>query len=232
LYAFLLQQARASATTRMIPPERLQRKEAPLRPYELMTILAPDVPEDELAPALDTIGGYLTDAGATIVHVNRESPWGRRRLAYSIRYAGRDVRDGFYTLWYFDAEPQTIVEIEREIRLNDRIIRHMVVALEKQYEVIIVEPSDEEGEEGAERAAPTASEETGEASAAGEPTAESTAEAEVPEATADPEASEAASEAEVPEATDEAAPEAEVPEVTAESIDAEVPTEAEDAAEE
>lgn len=169
-----------------------------MRPYEMMTILAPDVPEEELAPALDTIGGYLTDAGATIVHVNRESPWGRRRLAYSIRYAGRDVRDGFYTLWYFDAEPQAIAEIEREIRLNDRIIRHMVVALEKQFEVIVVEPSEEEGAEGA---APAASAEAGEAPAAEEGATESTTEAEVPE-------------------------------VTAESIDAEVPTEAEDAAEE
>ena len=185
-----------------------------MRPYEMMTILAPDVPEEELAPALDTIGGYLTDAGATIVHVNRESPWGRRRLAYSIRYAGRDVRDGFYTLWYFDAEPQSIVEIEREIRLNDRIIRHMVVALEKQFEVIIVEPSEEEGEEGAEAVSPAVAEEVVEALEI----------AEVVEAVATAEA--------VDEAIAEATIEVEVPEVTAESIDAEVPTEAEDAAEE
>ncbi|MGH2550329.1 MAG: 30S ribosomal protein S6, partial [Thermomicrobiales bacterium] len=77
-----------------------------MRPYELMTILAPDVPEDELTPAIDTIASYITRFDGTITAINRESPWGRRRLSYPIRYQSRDVRDGFYVLWYFEAEPE------------------------------------------------------------------------------------------------------------------------------
>ena len=115
-----------------------------MRPYELMTILAPDVPEDELAPSLDAIGAYITSTGGEIVHISRESPWGRRRLAYSIRYESRDVRDGFYTLWYFDAEPQAIANIERELRLNDRVIRYLTIARDKQFELIIEEPDVDE----------------------------------------------------------------------------------------
>jgi ribosomal protein S6 len=98
-----------------------------------MTILAPDVPEDELTPAIDTIASYITRFDGTINAFFRESPWGRRRLSYPIRYQSRDVRDGFYVLWYFEAEPEAIALIDREIRLNDLIIRHLTIALDKPF---------------------------------------------------------------------------------------------------
>jgi len=185
-----------------------------------MTILAPDVPEDELAPSLDAIGAYITTAGGEIVHISRESPWGRRRLAYSIRYAGRDVRDGFYTLWYFDAEPQAIATIERELRLNDRVIRYLTTVLEKQFELIIEEPEPEE-------AADAASE--GEASVK-ELVEDTAAEAEVEvaeEVVAEEIVEEVAAEIEA-----DAAGEADIPEAEAEAIDGEIATEPEDAAKE
>jgi small subunit ribosomal protein S6 len=200
-----------------------------LRPYELMTILAPDVPEDELTPTLDAIGAYITATGGEIVHISRESPWGRRRLAYSIRYAGRDVRDGFYTLWYFDAEPQAIANIERELRLNDRVIRYLTIALEKQYVHIIEEPPVEETAGAAtdgEAAADAQGEATGEISAEG---TEAVAEVEAAVEVADEVEAETAAEV---EAEPEVAGEADIPDAEAEAIDAEVPTEPEDAAKE
>ena len=152
-----------------------------MRPYEMMIVLAPDIPEDELDPTIDTIESYVTRFGGEVIAINRDSPWGRRRLAYPIRHAGRDVRDGFYALYYFDVEPTAITEIEREIRLNDRIIRHMIIALEEQ--VTILPPVEAEGEtEGeataeaeapavAETAAPEAAEATAEEARAEEPAA-------------------------------------------------------------
>jgi small subunit ribosomal protein S6 len=205
-----------------------------LRPYELMTILAPDVPEDELTPTLDAIGAYITATGGEIVHISRESPWGRRRLAYSIRYAGRDVRDGFYTLWYFDAEPQAIANIERELRLNDRVIRYLTIALEKQYVHIIEEPPVEETAGVAadgEATADAPSEASGEIAAAEETeavadvVAETEAEVEVAEEVEAEAATEVEAEAGV-------AGEADIPDAEAEAIDAEVATEPEDAAKE
>jgi small subunit ribosomal protein S6 len=189
-----------------------------LRPYELMTILAPDVPEDELAPSLDAIGAYITTSGGEIVHISRESPWGRRRLAYSVRYAGRDVRDGFYTLWYFDAEPQAIATIERELRLNDRVIRYLTIALEKQFELIIEEPEPEE-------AAGAATDDEVEEAAVEEFVAVAVAEAEI-------EAVEEVAEDVATEIEAEAAGEADIPEAEAEAIDGEIATEPEDAAKE
>jgi small subunit ribosomal protein S6 len=96
------------------------------RKYELMTIISPDVAEDELSAMIDRVGGYITTAGGTISETLRESPWGRRRLAYAVRHAGRDVRDGFYTVYHFEAQPGAITDIERELRITDQVMRFLV----------------------------------------------------------------------------------------------------------
>ncbi len=96
------------------------------RTYELMTVLSPDVPEDDITGILDAISGYVTDAGGTVQEVLRDSPWGRRRLAYAIRHAGRDVRDGFYTLYHLELLPNRVADVERELKLNTQVIRYLV----------------------------------------------------------------------------------------------------------
>ena len=96
------------------------------RNYELMTVFSPDVPEDEIQGTIDRVVGYITTVTGAMVGINRDSPWGRRRLAYPIRHAGRDVRDGFYTLYHFQVAPHRIEDIERELKLNDRVIRYLL----------------------------------------------------------------------------------------------------------
>jgi len=96
------------------------------RTYELMTIFSPDVAEDEIQATIDRVVGYITGASGEHVDVNRDSPWGRRRLSYAIRHASRDVRDGFYTLYHFEIRPHRVIDIEREIKLNDRIMRYLL----------------------------------------------------------------------------------------------------------
>jgi small subunit ribosomal protein S6 len=91
-----------------------------------MTVFSPDVPEDEIQGTIDRVIGYITTATGEVVNVNRDSPWGRRRLAYAIRHASRDVRDGFYTLYHFSVAPDRVEDIERELRLNDRVMRYLV----------------------------------------------------------------------------------------------------------
>lgn len=96
------------------------------RTYELMTVLSPDVPEDDITGVLDAISGYVTDAGGTVQGVQRDSPWGRRRLAYPIRHAGRDVRDGYYTLYHLELAPSRVADVERDLKLNTQVIRYLV----------------------------------------------------------------------------------------------------------
>lgn len=129
----------------------MRQYQAEPRTYELLTILSPDVADDDLKGQLDAIAGYVATAGGEVTDVSRESPWGRRRLAYSIRHAGRDVRDGYYTLFHLRLEPRRVVEIERDIKLNDSIIRHLIT---------LYEPTPSDGSEvpaaGGDQPAPTA----------------------------------------------------------------------------
>lgn len=98
------------------------------RTYELLTILSPEVPEEEIADAIERISGYVTSVGGTLEETVRESPWGRRRLAYPIRHGGRDVRDGFYTLFRLNLGPERVEEMERELKLNTQVMRYLVTS--------------------------------------------------------------------------------------------------------
>lgn len=100
------------------------------RQYELMTILHPEVSEEDLPGALERVAGYVTNAGGTIEETLRESPWGRRRLAYPIRHGGRDLRDGFYTVYHLHLPPHLVDEVERELKLDERIIRYLWTSYE------------------------------------------------------------------------------------------------------
>jgi small subunit ribosomal protein S6 len=111
-----------------------------------MIIVAPDVSEDELPGVIDRVGGFITTAGGNVTDTLRESPWGRRRLAYAIRHGGRDVRDGFYTVYHFDAPPPAIADIERELLLTDQVMRFLVTHFTPQP----ISAQPEEETEGAE----------------------------------------------------------------------------------
>ena len=100
------------------------------RKYELMTILHPDVAEESLQGELDRISGFITGAGGELFETLQDSPWGRRRLAYPIRSGGRDVRDGYYTVWRFTLGPTQVDDLERELKLDTQLIRYIVLSWE------------------------------------------------------------------------------------------------------
>ena len=97
-----------------------------VRDYELMVVLHPELSEEDLVTEVEFIEGHITAQAGSLRLTNREAPWGRRRLSYPIRHASRDLRDGVYVLIYFTAESTALVEIEREIKLDDKIIRYLL----------------------------------------------------------------------------------------------------------
>ena len=119
----------------------LLRTDPSARFYELMAISVPDGTPEELIETSDSISGYIVAAGGRVLRSSNESPWGRRRLAYPIRNESTDLRDGFYTLYHFEIEPNRIEDIEREMRLNERIIRHLLLQLDS--EPIFVEEDED-----------------------------------------------------------------------------------------
>jgi small subunit ribosomal protein S6 len=110
----------------------LREQERAPRKYELMTILHPEVADESLPAELDRIQAYITAIGGELIESLRDSPWGRRRLAYPIRSGGKDVRDGYYTVWHFNLSPNLVTELERELKLNTQVIRYLVVTWEQK----------------------------------------------------------------------------------------------------
>ena len=182
-----------------------------------MAILLPDLADENLTGAIDRVSGYISAESGTIKEILNDSPWGRRRLAYTIRYNGQDYRDGIYVIWHFDLEPSRMNEIERELKLDTRVIRYLVVhddpkwnspAEREQQRTAAEAAAAGPGEEAAAPASPQAP--AGSTTDTGAPVAEA-AEAPVAEAAEAP----VADVAEAPVAEPAEAPLAEVAEVPA-----------------
>ena len=90
-----------------------------MRQYEMMIILDPSLEERTVQPSLDQFLKVVTTAGGT---VDKVDVWGRRRLAYEIDKKS----EGIYTVIELKAEPDTVKELDRQLNLNETILRTKV----------------------------------------------------------------------------------------------------------
>jgi small subunit ribosomal protein S6 len=188
-----------------------------------MTVFIPDLSEEDNQAEIEKIEGLITAAGGTMTETLVSSPWGRRRLAYTIRFNGVDYRDGFYTLYHFDMRPAALSPLERELKLDTNLMRYLLVhddpkAGEKFNEGELDEAEGAEGE-GESPAAATGEAAGGATAQAAQATAPAATEAPTP-ATEEPAAT-AETEASAPAAEEpSAAAEAEAESVPAEEAPA------------
>jgi small subunit ribosomal protein S6 len=91
-----------------------------LRDYELVLIVNPEIPEEDVPSAIDKVSQFITSRGGEVANVNR---WGRRKLAYSIQ---RHV-EGNYVVTQFRLDPNQIAGLEASLGLAEEVIRHLVV---------------------------------------------------------------------------------------------------------
>ena len=98
-----------------------------LRPYELTFILPPTLADDEIAEVLERVTGYIVGNQAEDAedspNVTKVSHWGRRKLAYQID----TYKEGYYILLEFDGDPKENDNLERRLRLDASILRHMLI---------------------------------------------------------------------------------------------------------
>ena len=101
---------------------RLSPKEVEthLRAYEVMVILDPDLEERTVAPSLDTFLNVVRSDGGSIENVD---VWGRRRFAYEID----KKNEGIYAVVTLNAEPATVKELDRQLGLNESVLRTKVL---------------------------------------------------------------------------------------------------------
>jgi small subunit ribosomal protein S6 len=92
------------------------------RHYELMVILVPDLEERTVAPSLDQFLSVVRNGGGSVEKVD---VWGRRRLAYEI-----DKHfEGIYAVVELHAEPDIVAELDRQLNLNESVMRTKVMRL-------------------------------------------------------------------------------------------------------
>ena len=92
--------------------------------YELMVILDPEIDERTVAPSLDKFLNVIRNDGGTIDNVDI---WGRRRLAYEIN----KKTEGIYAVVQLTANPAATVELDRQLKLSEAVMRTKVLRAEE-----------------------------------------------------------------------------------------------------
>jgi small subunit ribosomal protein S6 len=104
--------------------------------YELMVILDPEIDERTVAPSLDKFLGVIRNDGGTIENVDI---WGRRRLAYEIKKKS----EGIYAVVNYTATSETSVELDRQLKLSEAVLRTKVLRAEEAVARVVAHTAEE-----------------------------------------------------------------------------------------
>ena len=91
-----------------------------MKAYELLFFVAPNIDADARTGMMNRIDSTITAADGVVDNVEE---WGKRKLAYEIN----GLTDGDYILIDFHANPDSIAELDRVLRIADAVERHMIV---------------------------------------------------------------------------------------------------------
>lgn len=93
-----------------------------MRRYELMVILDPDLEERTVAPSLETYLKIVKESGG---RVDKLDIWGRRRMTFEISKKS----EGIYAVVDMHCDPAAVKELDRQLNLNEAVLRTKVVVL-------------------------------------------------------------------------------------------------------
>ena len=88
--------------------------------YELALVVNAKIEDDARVATVEKAKEYVTKFGGNITNVEE---WGRKTLAYEIK----KQKEGIYILFTFVAKPEFISEFERVLRLDEIVLKHMVI---------------------------------------------------------------------------------------------------------
>ena len=91
-----------------------------LRKYEVMVILDPNLEERTIAPSLDAFLNVIKKDGGS---VDKVDIWGKRRMAFEIKKHS----EGIYAVIDLQAQPASVLELDRQLNLNESVLRTKVL---------------------------------------------------------------------------------------------------------
>jgi small subunit ribosomal protein S6 len=108
-------------STRRKPAKELARvKSENLRDYEIVYVIRPDIPEENIESIIEKINQLITSQGGEVLGTER---WGKRKLAYPIKHH----LEGYYVLSRFKTRPEASRDIEANLRISEEVLRFLVV---------------------------------------------------------------------------------------------------------
>lgn len=100
-----------------------------MRIYEELFVVRPDATDEEVDPFIEQLKGVITHSGGSL---DKTDKWGVRKLAYRVT----KYNEGQYILLQFDAQPETVKEIERRMRVADFVLKFITVRIDEKMKRI------------------------------------------------------------------------------------------------
>ena len=97
-----------------------------MRTYETIYITNPTLTDEDDQATLEQFASVVTEAGGSVAVQER---MGRRRLAYPIR----KMEDGVYHRILYDSETSVPKELDRRLRISDKVLRHLTVYMDPEW---------------------------------------------------------------------------------------------------
>ncbi len=99
-----------------------------MRSYETIYIVQPDLNDDDIKVLSEKVQETITSMKGDC---SRLEDWGARKLAYPVKKLSR----GRYFYLNFEGDAALVAELERRLRLDDKVLRYQTVKLEKGAQV-------------------------------------------------------------------------------------------------
>lgn len=112
-----------------------------MRKYETFFIIDPDLPDEVNAVIDEKVKTVVTSNGGSVLSY---VPWGKKKLAYTVKKRNR----GHYVLMEYAGGPELVAELERNMRLDERVLKFITVLLDERFD-----PAKEEARKAAAAAA-------------------------------------------------------------------------------
>jgi small subunit ribosomal protein S6 len=112
-------------------------------PYEILLMLDAELPDDRQSEIVTRTRELIERSGGSW---DAHDVWGRRKLAYEIDHKA----DGAYHLLTFSAEPETLDEVSRVLKITDGVMRHLAVRRSERRPAGTVAPPPEDRQDAPE----------------------------------------------------------------------------------
>ena len=111
-----------------------------MRYYEMIFILHPNIPEEELSVVTEKVTAVIDRNKGEVIKLDS---WGKKRCAHTIKKCTK----GYFFLLYFMATPTILQELDKTLRYNEKVLRYQTVIVEKDKIEALKKEKEKENQE-------------------------------------------------------------------------------------